>query len=354
MPHHFSCPFCGLELASDPYHEEWSRPRFTRVRPWFTEIRGIYLADASDSSIAITGLGIRTYSDYFSAPRRNDLSYLDFDKNALKRWNLGGHWCFGFHESCWKVLLLRLGLKPGSRFQNEAKKAVAKSVYYHLRCTPWPEPSSFAFDRNWPGPAQVNELSKYVDYLTSPFYADPWEIPSEEDLEAIGTVFRKKISDGLQRMRLTGTCPPTTSSIAIDHPSSEGTVASELVQFSETTEDETRTKSQELNRHLFGPLSPELGLDILSYLPFEEVLGLRLVCRDAAMLAAPDTLPRSYWRSRFRMGEEYDFLFLKHKVSRDWSSLAFGTRMALNTIFPVVNRRRIRRLLEPIAALVEL
>lgn len=57
--------------------------------------------------------------------------------------------------------------------------------------------------------------------------------------------------------------------------------------------------------------SPELKFEIFSYLSFDELLNMRLVCRNLALLATVDTLPQLYWRSRSLLGQEADFLFLR-------------------------------------------
>lgn len=94
---------------------------------------------------------------------------------------------------------------------------------------------------------------------------------------------------------------------------------------------------------------------MLSYLSFDELLSVRLACRDLALLATVDTLPQSYWRSRFLLGQEADFLFPSLTDTRDWCRLFFGIRASLSAgLLPLVNRKRIRQLLEPIAALVDL
>lgn len=94
--------------------------------------------------------------------------------------------------------------------------------------------------------------------------------------------------------------------------------------------------------------------EIFSYLSFDEPLNMRLACRNLALLATVETLLQLYWRSRFLLGQEADFLFPRLTDKRDWSQLFFWTRASLRARFlPLVNRKRIRQLLEPIAALVD-
>lgn len=60
-------------------------------------------------------------------------------------------WCFGFNNSCWRLLLLRLGYGQDDYFQNET--AIAESVFYQLYCTPCLEASSFQFGHDYEGAA---------------------------------------------------------------------------------------------------------------------------------------------------------------------------------------------------------
>ncbi|KAL5041593.1 hypothetical protein BDW71DRAFT_201251 [Aspergillus fruticulosus] len=83
----------------------------------------------------------------------------------------------------------------------------------------------------------------------------------------------------------------------------------------------------------FSSLSTELKHEILSYLPYRDVCVLRL----------PSNLPKSYWQSRFLLDQEADFLFPMLSERRNWSRLP-----------SLVNRKRIRGLIEHLAALVEL
>lgn len=122
---------------------------------------------------------------------------------------------------------------------------------------------------------------------------------------------------------------------------------------SEHRRKETHNQLKVPERNIFDKLSPELEFEILSYLSFRELLSVRLVCRDLALLATIDMLPQSYWRSRFLLGQEMDFLFQDAMDMRDWYLLFFGTRALLKKFnLHLVNRLRIRRLLEPIAAIV--
>lgn len=116
-----------------------------------------------------------------------------------------------------------------------------------------------------------------------------------------------------------------------------------------------RGNSPRPSAYLLDKLSAELSSEILSYLSFAELLNLRLVCRGLALLASTNALSQSYWRSRFCIGQEADFLFLSLTETRNWARLFMGTSISLkNKSLHLINRKRIRKLLEPFAALWDL
>lgn len=93
-------------------------------------------------------------------------------------------------------------------------------------------------------------------------------------------------------------------------------------------------------------------MEIISYLSFVELLDLRLVCRGFALLATSSALSQSYWRSRFCIGQEADFLFPRLTETQNWARLFVGLSVSLkNDALHLINRKRIRKLLEPLAAL---
>ncbi|KAL4876688.1 hypothetical protein BJY04DRAFT_199618 [Aspergillus karnatakaensis] len=107
------------------------------------------------------------------------------------------------------------------------------------------------------------------------------------------------------------------------------------------------------NPHGFGRLSIELLHQILSNLSFAQLGPVRLVCQ--LFLEAIDNPPQSYWRERFVLGQEADFLFPDFAAVEDWRRLFFGTRALLNSGNPaLVNRKRVARVIEPVAAAIEL
>lgn len=124
---------------------------------------------------------------------------------ALEEWRLcepsESRWCFGFHNSCWRLLLLRLGHGQDDCLQNET--AIAESVSYQLYCTPCLESSRFQFGHDYEGSAQTHKSfgrPKATD-LRLHFYAAPCVIPSIDDLKAAASDFRKAPDGSLWKGR---------------------------------------------------------------------------------------------------------------------------------------------------------
>lgn len=114
----FYCPFFCVILLPDRFLNDDPLSPQTRVRLWYAEVRGIYSTNTNTTAgdISITGLGIICMRKDLHAPLDRDLSYVDVSFGALERWWLcepsssESRWCFGFHDSCWRLLLLlRLG-----------------------------------------------------------------------------------------------------------------------------------------------------------------------------------------------------------------------------------------------------
>ncbi|KAJ0418622.1 hypothetical protein BJY00DRAFT_324786 [Aspergillus carlsbadensis] len=322
MSSNLYCPFCGIILLSEPYldPEEFHQ---TRARPWYADVRAVYSRDVAGRQTAITGRGFIRIRNDILAPSDKSLSYLDVERDSLERWQLStsseSYCAFGFHDACWRLLLLRLGYREDDFLRDEAP--VVESLFFQLYCTPCAESSIFQFGHCYDGAVDVDTFRSFgrpeqVD-PTSHFYADPFAIPSLRDLIESARDFVPYPSACDDK---TSTSPPTSG------PS-------------------TRTGAvRAAARPVFRTLSLELWLEILSHLSFEELLNARLI----------ETLPQSYWRNRFIVGHEADFLFPPLTEKLNWERLFFGTRASLRTRpLSVVSRKRIRQLLEPIAALVQ-
>ncbi|OJI85315.1 hypothetical protein ASPTUDRAFT_65238 [Aspergillus tubingensis CBS 134.48] len=323
------CPFCGVILLPDPYWDGPDTPQ-SSARPWYAQVRGIYSTNPAVDHIKTTGIGVVRGRKTLHAPLDSNRVYGDVSFDALDEWRLceqsDSQWCFGFHESCWKLLILRLNHgRVGSSSQSDT--AVAEMVFYQLNCTPCLEASIFHFGHDYAGAAQTQKVFGRIQPvdLDSHLYADPCAISvmnyptdSSSAAEELGSSPRRNLSHGNSRV---------------------GRLA----------------KAGERRYHAFSNLSIELLLEILSYVPFEQHLTLRLVCHDLSVLADMSMLSRSYWRSRFLLGQEADFVFPRLSESQNWFRLFFATRASLKAATPTLaNRKRIRDLLEPIASLVDL
>ncbi|RAK84621.1 hypothetical protein BO79DRAFT_202256 [Aspergillus costaricaensis CBS 115574] len=323
------CPFCGVILLPDPYWDGPDTPQ-SSARPWYAQVRGIYSTNPAVDHIKTTGVGVVRGRKTLHAPLDSNRVYGDVAFDALDEWRLceqsDSQWCFGFHESCWKMLILRLNHgRVGSLSQTDA--AIAEMVFYQLYCTPCLEASIFHFGHDYAGAARTHKVFGRIQPvdLDSHLYADP--------------------------------CAISVMNFPTDSSSASGELGSSPGR--KLSHDNSTVGSLaevgERRYHAFRNLSTELLLEIFSYIPFEQHLTLRLVCHDLAVLADMSLLSRSYWRSRFLLGQEADFVFPCLSESQNWFRLFFATRASLKAAtLPLVNRKRIRDLLEPIASLVDL
>lgn len=119
--------------------------------------------------------------------------------------------------------------------------------------------------------------------------------------------------------------------------------ARSLLPFPDDTREEICKKLERPKHHFFDGLSPELKFEIFSYLSFDQLLNMRLVCPNLALLATVDTLSQLYWRSRFLLGQEADSLFPRLTETWDRCRLFSWTRASLRTrLLPLGSRKRIR------------
>lgn len=341
------CPLCGIILLSDP-HRGGSPSLQAQPRLWHAEVRGIY-PTGTPCSISLTGLGIIRCRNVLYAPLESHESYLGVEIDALEEWGIcelsNRPWCFAFHDSCWKVLLLRLGHNDASSLQVDT--AILRPLFYQLYSTPCSRASAFQFGHDYGGAAETHKTFgriKPID-LGSPFYADPFGIPSISELEANTTGF-------------------LSSKANVNLPTKDTAYASALFQSNEVpalfrsledTSNMIRANPQEPYAYVFDKLSAELRSEIFSYLSLTELLNLRLVCRGLALLATSSAFSQSYWRSRFCIGQEADFPFPRLTEPRNWARLFWGIDISFrNRSLHLISRKRVRKLLEPIAALWEL
>ncbi|CAG8920000.1 unnamed protein product [Penicillium salamii] len=340
------CPFCGIILLPDPY---WESPPSSQAqpRPWYTEARGIYPTDIP-GSVGLTGLGIIQARKNLCASSESHRSYIGEDIDALDVWRiseLSDHrWCLAFHDSCWNILLLRLGIRDTNPLHIEA--TILRTLFHQLCSTPCPKGSVFKLGHDYGGAAKTHVRFgpiKPID-LSSEYYADPYAIPSISAIEA-----------NIQ--------PHLGSETGVSLPVEDTSRAFALFQSNQipalfrSLEDTSKVicaNSLKPCVHAFKKLPAELVSEILSYLSFAELLTLRLVCRDFALIATTGVFSQSYWRGRFCIGQEMDFLSLKLTTARNWAKIFQGTRISLKKSLSLINRKRVRSLLEPIAALCDL
>lgn len=309
MHNNVYCAFCGVILERDPINPDtWDQ---RNPRPWYRKVRGLTTTDTPDRA-TLTGVGLIYNYDILDAPADSNLSYAETEVASWGSWELSNYrwhaWAFGVHDSCWQILLLRLS--------HLDVRAIVPAVYRQLLCVPCIGGSSFDWGHDYDGAARTHKLRLLNRFRprplpadeTSPLYADPCSSPPLDAFEIVAPA-------------------PCTAA-----------------QYLQST-----------SRQSFGSLSPELIYEILPYLSCKEVAILRLVNRNLAVTAAWNRLPQSYWQSRFQRGGEADFIFANLTDRRDWRGLFFAVRAMLQDgrNLCLVNRKRVRELIEPIALVVE-
>ena len=306
------CPFCGIVLEfNDPENPIPS----THQRRWLAEIRAVFVVNQTEPPFcpSLTGVGYLSSRNILSAPLDSNLSYKETEaplEELTLSTNRGvSYYGYGFHDSCWELFFARL-----QHITTELHD-ILKSIFTLLFTTPCPNFSVFQFNHDYGGAAETHKPFGRPNRIdpASVFYADPCTIPSPATLEDFA---------------LDSTLLPARNRRVKDNTTGLG--------------------------RFFGRLPLEIVYEILSYLPLVEVTDIRLVCRELATIAECENLPPSFWRSRFMLGHEEDYIFADLKVMHDWFRLFHGSRYCLlNGNKSLLNRKRIRTLLEPIALLVE-
>lgn len=252
-------PICGATLQYD-YHD---RCPYTPKRPWFGEARAII---EDDGFTSITGVGILYQRHILSAPLDPTMSYLD--DTTLESIRLfrpaETRWGYAFYESCWKLLLTRLSL---SGIHDQV--GIASSVVKLLQATPCPDFCYFHFGHDYGGAAATHKVVGRPDVdLSSPLYANPLEIPSLDELEISTPECLFVLSFG-QELSVSGSMNRIESGF----------------------------------RRLWDKLPLEIIHKILPYLSLAQIAALRLTCLDMACLGEWASLPPSFWKSRFMLGQ---------------------------------------------------
>lgn len=309
IPPNVYCHFCGIILDHSP--NELGTPSTTK-RFWFEEVRAVISDSSSPGVVYLTGVGILETHNVLSAPLDDTRSYRDEGvlEDVLLSQKSDALWGYGFHNACWTLFRARL-----SHICRDVD--IITSLFNQLFTTPCPNFSRFDFGHDYEGAASTHKVygrPKPVDQYSC-FYADPCEIPSVGELECSMPTIIDNLPSPVS-------CPPIGNS--------------------------------GVNRS-FGRLSIELVYEIVSYLTFTQALTIRLVCRELALVVSPGRPPLSFWRTRFMLGHEQDFVFADTRVNRDWMRVFYGTRRLLRSKNgSLVNRKRIRNIMEPMAVVAEL
>ncbi|GKZ17757.1 hypothetical protein AbraIFM66951_010837 [Aspergillus brasiliensis] len=320
------CPICGSLLKVNLFQPpaapwQWDTIQWD-TRPWYTEARGIYAVDDDMSQITATGVGVIRNGGTLRAPVHQDRAYFNEPYDSLMLWTIrrssASGVCFAFHESCWKLLLLRL--RHGNTVRDDA--SIMQSVFYLLYHTPDADSSdvcSYGDDRSFrdTDPCALPSLS-YIENLTGGLYDE----------------VRCRGQDGAQprAVELRSDCErplPYDSRI--------------------------RANLRGFMQDSLSRLPVEILYEVLTYLPFDEIGNVRRTCHYLARLASITMLPQSYWRSRFMLGQELDYIFPCTTETRDWFRLWSGIKVyQRHNRQLLVNRWQIRKRLEPLASLVDL
>lgn len=305
------CSFCGIHLSNN--HSGYSTSPVTRKRRCFEEGRATPVDASSSPVVCLSGIGILLFRHTLSAPLNSQWSYKD--SNPLQGIRLfqqtSTWWGYGFHDSCWTLFCARL-----SHVQSTTD--ILASVFDQFQTTTCPHLSALDFGHDYDGAGETHKAygASVPIEPDSPFLADPCAIPTVGEIE-----------DSVPERP------------AGEYPGPANT---------------TRRTARNASWHLsLGKLPLELIFEVLSYLTFSQLLTSRYVCQDLARLSRPDNLPESFWKRQFMLGFEPDFLFVDLSAKQNWSRLFRGTRFLMD--YPsMVNRKRIRKLFEPIASMVEL
>ncbi|KAL3442297.1 hypothetical protein BJX65DRAFT_312988 [Aspergillus insuetus] len=303
-----SCPLCGIPLYPDalsgnhippvPPFNAPPAPWPTDRRPWSTEVRALVADDVERGNIFLTGVGVATVHMCIKVPLEKNQSY-NLDDPPLERLYLNrlpyhpGPVVIPLHDACWKILFARLR-------ESIAEYDIVTLVFHQL----------YEANRIWQRVDLGLDYGQAYETRGAAELADPFNIPSLYEIECAA--------------------PATLTCFAKDRKKHAAAQTSDA----------------------FRKLSTEVLHEVLSYLSVKQLPSVRLSCQR--LLSATTSLPQSYWRRQFSAGHPVDFLSADLSSARDWRRLYFGVRSLLQEGLPTLaNRRRIRNVIEPIAATVE-
>jgi hypothetical protein len=261
-------------------------------------VRALVAEDVERGNIFLTGVGVATVHMCVKVPLEKNQSY-NLDDPPLERLYLNGlpyhpgPVVIPFHDTCWRILFARL---EGCVSEED----IVTLVFHQLH----------EANRTWQRADLGLDYGQAFEAREVAELADPFNIPSLDDIERSA---------------------PVT-----------------LTWFAKEREGQTAVQAGES----FGRLSMEVLHEVLSYLSVKQLSSVRLACRR--LFSATNSLPQSYWRRQFAPGHPLDFVAADLCGTKDWRRLYFGVRSLLRKGLPTLaNRRRIRTIIEPIAATVE-
>jgi hypothetical protein len=260
-------------------------------------VRALVAQDIERGNIFLAGVGVATVHLCVKVPLKKSQSYRD--DPPLERLYLNelpyhpGPVVIAFHDACWRILLNQL---KGSVDEGD----IIALVFHQLH----------EANRTWQLPDLGLDYGQTFETREAAERADPFEIRSLEEIER--------------------SVPSTLTWLTKDH------------------EEWTAAQTSDP----FHKLSTEVLHEVLSYLSVNQLSSVRLASQR--LLSATQSLPQSYWRRQFAPGHPGDFLAADLRVARDWRRLYFGVQFLLREGCPTLaNRHRIRNVIEPIAATVQ-
>ncbi|EER25811.1 F-box domain containing protein [Coccidioides posadasii C735 delta SOWgp] len=304
------CPFCGVILHYTPFAP-------IKCPFWFSAIRAVFVKGTASDTVALTGVGYLASRNILRAPVDSKSSCKDENPTVditLFRTS-DSCWGYGFHDACWRLFLACL--------QDIDEADIIKPLFRFFWSTECPRFSIFSLGHDYAGATEMQKRSFPGEpfKLSLLFYADPSYVPPFEDLKDLVSTSQFHAQ-------------------GVEH------------DYSSTPRERTSPLEN---------LPVELLYMVSSYLSLKDVLGLRLLSRPFYRLLAPEELPQSFWKTRFMVPHEQDFIFPDFTTSQeDWFRLFLGVDEYLNDkskSLPgsksLINRKRVRGLIEPMARLLE-
>lgn len=228
-------------------------------------------------------------------------------------------WTFLFHAACWEVLRERISNDPSDTSR------LAALFYSTLHCTALNEYNYLRPGHDFGGVAKFqrpygNPLQEMINAGLSAFAAEPLKFAAVDDILH---------------------CLESTADITVEEATSRIVVAKTTAA-----------------ADIFSKLPVEVVHLLLSWLPSHDILNLRLASKSVASVSRADSLPQSFWRSRFAPDFELGFSLPTDVGGHpDWRDLYFRIRRSLQTPHGSArlrNRKRVWEIIGKNAALLSL